>query len=289
MRDIKFKRDDVTIAADYIEREGAPVVVLSHGGGQTRFSWRGAVQKFAAMGFEAVSVDLRGHGESDWADPPDYRLESFARDLKAISRRYRGERPVIMVGASLGGMVSLLAASDPTSGISAVILVDVVPRVEMSGAKRIRAFMDKHHGGFATLDEAAVAIAEYRGGQSNSSEISNLKKNLRLRDDGRYYWHWDPRFLDHLERGEERLIILEEAAARYEGPLLLVRGMHSDIVSDRGVAALRALAPQLEDVDVAGSGHMVVGDRNDAFVSAVSDFLKRWTANPNKASERTSA
>jgi pimeloyl-ACP methyl ester carboxylesterase len=55
----------------------------------------------------------------------------------------------------------------------------------------------------------------------------------------------------------------------------LVRGGISDIVSDEGIRELLGLIPQLEVADVAGAGHMVAGDKNDAFNQAVIDFIDR--------------
>lgn len=55
----------------------------------------------------------------------------------------------------------------------------------------------------------------------------------------------------------------------------MVRGMSSDVISDESVAELRELIPHAEIVDVKGAGHMVAGDRNDAFTDAVIDFIER--------------
>ena len=170
--------------------------------------------------------------------------------------------------------MSLLAAAVPDSTVDAVAMVDVVPRVEAGGANRIRSFMLAHADGFATLEDAARAIAEFRG-EAAPPNTAGLEKNLRRRDDGRFYWHWDPKFLTSIPRGPERVEMLEHAAAAFRGPLLLVHGLQSDVVGEAGVEALRALAPQLEYVDVAQAGHMVVNDRNDAFIDAVAAFMTR--------------
>src|SRR5690606_18156983 len=97
---------------------------------------------------------------------------------------------------------------------------------------------------------------------------------------GRWYWHWDPRFIRNREGvdGQEGLVDhdrLADAARKVTIPTLLVRGRMSDIVSDEGVRELRTLIPHAEVVDVAGAGHMVAGDRNDAFNQAVIDFIDR--------------
>jgi non-heme chloroperoxidase len=274
---IRFSARDIEIVADRFANAGAPLVIFSHGGGQTRHSWRGAAEEVANLGFETLSIDLRGHGESGWAAPDKYDLTEFAEDLKALAREHAGRRAVALVGASLGGMISLIAAADPAAQISAVALVDVVPRVEMAGARRIRAFMQRYSHGFASLEEAAGAIAQYRG-EPMTSDHAGLAKNLRRRADGRYYWHWDPRFLQNMPSHASRTGALESAARQYRGPLLLVHGLRSDIVGGSGVAGLRTLAPQMEYADVANAGHMVVNDRNDAFIGAVARFLTKHLA-----------
>jgi non-heme chloroperoxidase len=274
MQTVRLDSRDIEMVGDHLPRKGAPFVLLSHGGGQTRHSWRGAGERLHALGFETLSVDLRGHGETGWPAPDRYALDEFAADLIAWIHAFADGRPVAMVGASFGGIVSLLAASRPGGRIDAIALVDIVPRVEMSGARRIRNFMLANPGGFATLEEAAEAVAGYRG-KPPSSDHKGLEKNLRQGPDGRYYWHWDPEFMNRIPRGQERLDRLEEAARAWQGPLLLVRGLQSDVVGEAGIEALRALAPQLEAVDVASAGHMIASDRNDAFVEAVAEFLGR--------------
>ena len=274
MEKVRLDSRDIEMVGDHLPRDGAPFILLCHGGGQTRHSWRGAGDRLHALGFETLSVDLRGHGETGWPSPDRYGLGEFADDLIAWTQAFAGGRPVAMVGASFGGIASLLAATRPGSRVDAIALVDIVPRVEMSGARRIRNFMLSNPEGFETLEQAAAAVAAYRG-QPASTDYSGLEKNLRRRDDGRYYWHWDPEFMNRIPRGQERLDCLEAAARAYKGPLLLVRGLQSDVVGKAGIEALRALAPQLDSVNVASAGHMIASDRNDAFVEAVSEFLGR--------------
>jgi len=272
MEKLVLENQGATIVGDFLPRPGAPLIIFSHGGGQTRHSWRGAAESLWARGFETISLDLRGHGESSWPDEAHYGLDLFADDIVQIARLYGEGRPVGLVGASFGGMMSLLAGAAPDSPVGAVAIVDVVPRVEPNGASRIRGFMLAHAEGFESLKQAAVAIANYKG-EPEPTDTAGLEKNLRQRDDGRWYWHWDPKFLTSIPRGEQRIIDLECAAASFGKPLLLVHGLQSDVVGEAGVEALRALAPQLEYVDVAHAGHMVVNDRNDAFIEAISVFL----------------
>jgi len=251
----------------------APPVLLLHGGGQTRHAWGTTAQSLAERGWYAVSLDMRGHGDSDWAPDGEYTLDAFVADLHSVIRRCT-QRPVL-IGASLGGMTSLLAEGEaPQSVSTAVVLVDITPRIEPQGAARIRAFMTARPEGFVSLEEAADTIAAYVPHRPRPKNLSGLAKNLRLRDNGRYHWHWDPQLLTSLNprRDPERSLA---AARALRVPTLLVRGKLSDIVSDATQAEFLAAVPHAAYVDVAGAGHMVAGDQNDTFSKGILDFLAR--------------
>jgi pimeloyl-ACP methyl ester carboxylesterase len=273
--------DGVRIVAD---RQGDPqarAVVFLHGGGQTRRSWGRAAAAVAKRGWQAVTIDLRGHGESDWSTEGDYRVVSFAADVAEVLRGLP-EKPVL-VGASLGGFTSMLLAGEISPGIaSAVVLVDIVPNMEQSGANRIHNFMvDKVESGFGSLEEVADAIAEYNPHRPRPTDLDGLTTNLRRRGD-RWYWHWDPQFISGSAAfppfevtDPDRMHAAVEAILRSGVPMLLIRGQVSDLVSQERADEFLARFPQVEFTDVRGAGHMVAGDRNDVFAGAVLDFLGR--------------
>jgi pimeloyl-ACP methyl ester carboxylesterase len=249
--------------------DGAPIVFL-HGGGQTRGSWGSTAATIARSGFRAITLDHRGHGDSGWPEDGNYDLTAFAGDVTAVAAQLG--RPPIVVGASLGGLAGLLAAD----ALHALVLVDVAPRLEEEGVRRIIDFMFTGLDGFESLEAAADAIAAYLPHRKRPRDLSGLARNLRQGADGRWRWHWDPRFVRRPSRDPgftpERL----QAAARALAiPVLLVRGRMSDVVSEESVRELRELVPHAEYVDVAGASHMVAGDDNDAFSSAVVEFLRR--------------
>ena len=274
--------DGVGLAADVAGDPADPVVILLHGGGQTRHAWGGALASLARTGWYALSLDLRGHGESDWSSDGDYGIDRFASDVVAVASHYR--LPVL-VGASLGGMSALTAIGEsPTQFAGGLVLVDVVPKLEMRGVDRIRDFMALGVEGFDSLEAVADAVASYLPHRERPSDLSGLRKNVRQRDDGRWVWHWDPAFFTRLGQrdsyGEPTAgqltpsDRLASAARRITVPTLLVRGGASDVVSPEGARELKELIPHSHTVDVAGAGHMVAGDRNDRFNSAVVEFLE---------------
>ena len=273
--------DGVRIVADRLGDPAAPAVVFLHGGGQTRRSWARAAAAVAERGWQAVTVDFRGHGESDWSEPGDYRVATFVDDVLGVLRRLP-PNPVL-VGASLGGFTSMLLAGELAPGtVRAVVLVDIVPNMNPSGATRIHEFMnDRMTSGFGSLDEVADAVAAYNPHRPRPTDLDGLRTNLRERD-GRWYWHWDPKFIDGtsafppIEVTEvDRMHAAVATILRDGVPMLLVRGQVSDLVTQERADEFVARFPEVEFVDVGGAGHMVAGDRNDAFADAVVDFLTR--------------
>lgn len=254
-------------------------VVMLHGGGQTRHSWNRAAAGIAADGWTVHTLDARGHGDSDWAPDGDYRIGGFIDDLLGVIEQL-GEPPVLF-GASLGGMTGLIAEGEHPGSVRGLVLVDITPKVEPEGVERITAFMKGRPDGFADLDEVAAAVAAYQPHRTRPSNIEGLRRNLRERENGRLFWHWDPAFTEPRDDGETPVAPhsrMVEAARLVEVPTLLVHGGRSDIVSDDGVAELLELIPHASAVNVAEAGHMVAGDDNAVFVAEAGGFLDALAA-----------
>jgi pimeloyl-ACP methyl ester carboxylesterase len=270
--------DGLRLAADgFGDPSGRPVLLL-HGGGQTRHAWSATGESLAAAGFYAVSLDLRGHGESQWCPRGDYRHTAFAADTEAVASTFA--RPPVLVGASLGGLSSLFAldaarVAGRSAPAAALVLVDIATRMQLDGAQRILAFMSAHPTGVADLDEAADAVAAYNPNRPRPKDTSGLEKNLRRDDDGRYRWRWDPAFVEGrlTPAAMSELDSLDRAARDLDIPALLVRGQLSDLLSEEDARHFLDQVPHAKFVDVSNAGHMVAGDRNDQFRRAVIDFL----------------
>lgn len=265
--------DGLDLVVDHGGPAGAPAVILLHGGGQTRHSWSRAVERLRSEGLQTLNFDARGHGDSDWSPDGAYFIGDRANDLKAVASLLHV--PFILVGASLGGATAIHAIHKGLRP-AGLVLVDIVPEPEPRGIERVLSFMHSHRSGFASVEEAAAAVDAYNPHRPRTRDTSGLMKNLRRRDDGRLYWHWDPRMLDR--QRSDSLGALPEAAETLatlpDLPVLLVRGLSSDVVSDASVAAFRRRLPWLEVADIAGAGHMVAGDRNDIFNDAIIAFSR---------------
>lgn len=267
------------LKGDFRDGRGHPVLFL-HGGGQTRRAWDKTAKRVAAAGMRAITVDQRGHGESDWVGSGNYTFRHFAEDAAAVVRQMaeRFHAAPSVVGASLGGLSALAAEVRQGPLLDSLILVDVTPRMDPDGVAKIQGFMgERRDEGFASLEEAAEAIARYLPHRQKPTSLDGLKKNLRRTADGRYYWHWDPGFMtseQNINRNARELMAeLTAALPKLTLPVLLVRGMQSELVQEAYAQEFVSLAPSASYVDVGGAGHMVAGDKNDIFSNAVLDFL----------------
>lgn len=260
------------LVADVYGPVGAPTVLLLHGGGQTRHAWGQAAQVLGDAGWYTVALDLPGHGDSAWAADGDYRIEVLADTMLRIWRELG--TPLAVVGASLGGLISMAAVGRTKEPlINALVLVDIAPRMEEAGVERIVRFMRAQPDGFATLEEAAQHIADYRG-RPMEGPVEGLKKNLRLNAQGRWVWHWDPQLMSEANHNHRRDADGYERALRgLQAPTLLLRGQRSDVISEEDARALVQTMPLARFIDLKGAGHMIAGDANDAFAASVADFL----------------
>jgi pimeloyl-ACP methyl ester carboxylesterase len=252
-------------------------VLLMHGGGQTRHAWGNTAAVLAEHGWRAASLDLRGHGDSEWALNGDYSFTAYSSDAIAVADALG--RPPVIVGASLGGVAAIIAegGSDRTVS-SGLVIVDITHKSNPEGLQRIHDFMRSGLEGFATLEDAAEAIASYTPNRTKRVNPAGLMKVLRQRRDGRWYWHWDPKFIDRGRRevpGQDFQGMFEAALHNIGVPTLLVRGLLSDVVTEEGVQAFLEAIPGAKLVDVGDAAHMVAGDQNDVFSQSVVEFLER--------------
>ena len=267
--------DGVELIGDVWGASNCPPALLLHGGGQTRHAWKRTAAVLAQHGYCAIAVDQRGHGDSGWSADGAYEIDHFANDVRQLATSLP-QRPVL-IGASLGGMASLIAVGESdTSLATALVLVDITPRIDPVGVERVRRFMAARiDEGFATLEEAADAIAAYLPHRPRPKNIDGLHRNLKRGNDGRYRWHYDPAFVRGMSAraDSERETRLTAAAQRLNVPVLLVRGGSSELVSEDIAREFVGRVPNARYVDVHGASHMVAGDVNDPFTEQVVTFL----------------
>ena len=147
-----------------------------------------------------------------------------------------------------------------------------------SGVAKVMGFMSARVAdGFASLEEAADTIASYMPSRPRRTDLTGLGKNLRQHPDGRYRWHWDPRFVTSVmeSRDTHSMEDFRTRVGDISIPVHLIRGRMSELVSQEAAQEFLTMLPQATFTDVENAGHMVAGDRNDAFIEAVVGFLSQ--------------
>ena len=267
---------DIKIAADVWGSNNEELVILLHGGGQTRHAWGDTGKKLAEAGYHSVALDLRGHGDSEWHADGDYSIRAYKDDLVSIINEIG--KPARLVGASLGGMASLVLAGDEINSdlCTALIMVDIGIYPDPVGSDRIVSFMLSGEKGFDSLENVAKSISDYLPHRKKPKDLEGLKKNLRLKGDGRYYWHWDPRFIRRRPGSRDRRYfdLQLKAAEKVTIPTLLIRGALSDVVTMEDVDYFLSVISHAKFVEIENAAHMIAGDRNDIFAEEAIKFLK---------------
>jgi pimeloyl-ACP methyl ester carboxylesterase len=277
-------RSGFTIVDDrqvhYLEwgRSDAPAVLCLHGGGQTAYMYEELGARLAGE-YHVLAPDLPDHGDSDPAASGD--RHGLAATLPPLADHF-GLQRFALIGASLGGIVSITYAAAHPQQVSAIALIDVGHRLEDEGVRKIIAFMSAHES-FGSLEEAATEVAKYLP-YRKEVRPERLQRNLRRRDDGR--WEWKHGYGRHLrQQGEQRegnwrrvVDGLDRDAMGLSCPVLVLRGAASDVLSQQGAEDVTALIPNARMAIVANAGHLAAGDNPGSTTELIYSFLREAVA-----------
>ena len=218
----------------------------------------GTATRVAQRGWQALTLDARGHGDSAWSEVGDYRLETLAEDVRLALARL--DDPPVLVGASLGGLTSISLTGELAPGVArSVVLVDIVPDMEEAGAQRIGAFMN---------ERARLGFVDRRGRRSRRGLQPSSPKAERLdwtpKEPAGAGWSIssvrNPAWGGEDGSGPDEVFDVDRlnaAASRMvaDMPVMLVRGRVSDLVSEDKAAQFCVRFPTVEFVDVSDAGH----------------------------------
>lgn len=277
--------DNLQLVGELYGEPGNELVLLLHGGGQTRHSWDITARALAGQGWQVLTYDARGHGESDWSPAGDYLWDALISDLRIILGHF-AQKPVV-IGASMGGLTALGLQGYATEQLfRALVLVDISPKQNKDGVQRIFDFMEANLDGFNDLEEVISAVDRYLEHRARPTDVEKLKKSLRIRN-GKYYWHWDPKILTAWKNTRSQDLSKEsrnltEITRSLTVPVLVVRGEYSDVLTENIGSEFLKAVPHLETVVIPKAGHMVAGDNNDVFMTGIIEFLRKLNNSGNQ-------
>jgi flavin reductase (DIM6/NTAB) family NADH-FMN oxidoreductase RutF/pimeloyl-ACP methyl ester carboxylesterase len=274
------------LTADVGGDRADPAVILLHGTGRTRHTWARTARDLVSAGRYVVALDLRGHGDSEWAGDGDYSLDAHIADLAAVIAELNVT--ATLVGHLAGGWIALAAARElggQRGGANALILADVALRFGEAVRLRTRTLMMTAPEGFTSLEEAAAALGSHFPAERCQQRVANLQRSLRKHDDGRWHWHYDPAVIDSnnpkrispVDNGR-----IEDAARAIAVPTLCIRGRMGELLEPEQVEHLRTLVPHAECVTVQAAGPGVTAEAEEAFDAAIVSFLEKAVRRPSE-------
>jgi len=282
------ERDVVTggIRLHYLDwgNSDRPALLFLHGGALTAHTWD--LVSLALRGdFHCVALDLRGHGDSEWSPTLEYGPDAHARDIGGVIEQLELRGPVL-VGQSLGGLSAMTYAARAAEEPAGIAMVDVGPKVQSTGVKRVADFVmgDPGHGSVEDFVDRAHAFNPRRDPRLlRYSLLHNLRPiadtaartEETVRSQGSWTWKYDRRSLtpDYLESVKGELERLGDIARTVTCPVLVVRGAESEALSDSAAASFAASLPDGRWSRVQNAGHTVQGDNPRGLIEVLTRFL----------------
>lgn len=246
---------------------GEPVLFL-HGGALTCHTWDLVC---LALGdrFRCIAPDLRGHGESAWT--ASYKIDDFLGDVAAITAHF-GLTKVRLVGMSLGGIIAAHYAARVGSQVVSLAMIDVAPDVDFNATGPARQTLSRSIA-HLTLDELVDASIARGARGRRDTILYRFLHMTRVDADGTMGWTQDrARAADHghyLDKLQE----LSNMASRFAGPVLVVRGGKSGVLTDAKVAAFAQRCANGRWLTIPGAGHNVQEDQPVALAAALTGFM----------------
>jgi len=257
----------------YLEWPGSadgPLLLFLHGGGLHAHSFDVVGLLLRGVG-RCVALDLRGHGESEWAPDGRYGTRPLVADIEAVVDAL-GAGPVVVVGHSLGGMASLIWASRRPPELAALVILDVGPEIDIAAGRSV-AELIRGRTVFGDLDEAEAFLSGAVPAKREAA-TSGIAQNLTWTDDGLLTWKHDPVQFQPGAAGPPTPDELRSAARRIACPTLVLRGARSRIFSDDGAAELAGLVPGGRWETVPDAGHTIQTGNPRGLADTVTRFLR---------------
>ncbi|MGH7985085.1 MAG: alpha/beta fold hydrolase [Candidatus Binataceae bacterium] len=257
---------------DWGNRGRHPLLFL-HGGGLNAHTWD-LVCLMLRNDYHCLALDQRGHGDSEWEPTADYRFDTQVRDIERFVAELSLSRPLI-IGHSMGGFAAMGYAVKHAKSMAGLVLVDVAPELNLEGAVRIREFINQDRE-LESVEAFIERALKFNPRRNRELLRRSLLHNLRQLPNGKWTWKHDPnRIGTNFEHDRaERASLITNATARITCPTLVMRGEHSNVLTDESARKFAESLPAGSWVRIPDSGHTIQGDNPRALLSALRPFLR---------------
>jgi pimeloyl-ACP methyl ester carboxylesterase len=253
------------------ERDNPRVLVCVHGLTRCGRDFDFLAQRLADA-YRVVCPDVAGRGRSDWlAHKEDYGYPVYCGDLSAMLAAI-GAESVDWVGTSMGGILGMLLAAQPRTPVGKLVLNDVGCVVPKASLERIATYVGRDVS-FETIEALEAAMRTVSPfGALDAAQWRHLAVHVSRRDpDGRWRFRYDPGIALPFRAGPLADVDLRPFWRAVRGPVLLVRGEQSDLLTP-AIHAEMLERPGTESLVVPETGHAPML-MDDAQAAAVRDFL----------------
>ncbi|MCH9673531.1 MAG: alpha/beta hydrolase [Gammaproteobacteria bacterium] len=246
-----------------------PKMVCIHGGA-AHAHWFDFVASAFTEQFRVLSLDLRGHGDSEWAKESDYTYQRYAADVAEFVETL-AIGPVALVGHSMGGMVSLVTAASYPEHIETLVVIDSMMQMTPERASTLRGIGEGKGRSFDTR-EAFIAGFKIRpaGTSAEPHIVRHMAQHSCRADDA---GQWRNKF-DRNVYAKRHPIDGFDYWSRVRAPALLVAGGASDRITPQVLARVRASCPHVSLHTVPDAGHHVTLDNPAGYRAGVSEFFR---------------
>ncbi len=251
------------LSLSYRVRGAGRVLMFLHPIGTRGAFWDPVVERIADR-YRCVTVDLRGHGDTDV--PHDrFSLDDLADDVIELLRMERGEGAVV-VGCSLGGMVAQGVALKAPELLAGLILADTGHRQTPESRKGTQQRADDSLKGMPAMLDSTMSRwfpAPYLA--LNGPEVQSCRNWLLEDDPVVFSWGWEA--IRDLDYGDRLKTI--------DLPTLVLRGSVDASSSRENMQAMAALLPRSRYVEIEGAGHVAPLEQAAEFSVLLTEFLEQ--------------
>jgi esterase len=233
-----------------------PMVLLHHHGGNAHF-WDFFAQNMRQE-YRILAVDNRGHGDSSWSG--NYSPKQYVADLSKLVDNL-GLNNIVLIGHSLGGIVSIMYAASRPDRVAKLVIVDIGPEMNKDGLVRLQRSRGSLPASFSSEDEMVKLMKQIEPYTSEDFFRHQARTTMKHDESGRLVSKHDPALM-RADLGSTEMLWQE--LEKIVSPTLVVRGMVSDLFLPHTSGTM---------VEIQSAGHGVPADNPEAFEAAVRQFL----------------